>query len=169
MIDPFTLATGIASLINITLELSKVVNKYTASVKHAPKEVHELSSELVGLGHVLQQLAEFLQSEDAKRNSFDETSVLFLVTTNCHSKIKAVLQAFPRTSRTIETQQTSGRVTKPFKDGKISQASSLQTRKAQQTLERLIWPFKEREIKRTVEVLSRYTQTFQLSLTTRGW
>ncbi len=142
MVDPLTLATGVAGLLSLTLELNKVIGEYTCSVKHFPKEAHELANELVCLGQVLEQLATFLRSEKARRNSFDETSVLFLVTANCQAKIETVLQKFPRVS---------------------------QTSRARPTFERFIWPFKEKEISRTIEALSRYTQTFQLSLTTRGW
>jgi hypothetical protein len=142
MIDPFTFATGVAGLLSLTLELSKVIGEYTCSVKHFPKEAHELANELMGLSQVLEQLATFLRSEDVRRNSFDETSVLFLVTTNCQAKIETVLQKFPRIP---------------------------QTSKSRPTFERFIWPFKEKEISKTIELLNRYTQTFQLSLTTRGW
>jgi hypothetical protein len=115
MVDPFTLAAGIAGLLKLTIELTKIINEYTGSVKNAPKEAQELFKGLSALGHVLEQLNRFLCSENAKPNSFDHTCVLCFATNTCQDKLQSALRNFmkmsevngPRTSNASSGRLTS--------------------------------------------------------------
>jgi hypothetical protein len=142
MVDPFTLATGIAGLLKLTIELTKIINEYTGSVKNAPKEAQELFKGLSALGHVLEQLNRFLCSENAKPNSFDHTCVLCFATNTCQDKLQSALRKFM----------------------KMSEGS-----KWSQNFERLKWPLDKQENLHTVDTLHRCAQTFQFSLTIDGW
>ncbi len=46
MIDPFTLATGIAGLLSLTIEVSKILYDQVNTIKNAPTEANDLLYEL---------------------------------------------------------------------------------------------------------------------------
>ena len=142
MLDPFTLATGVAGLLSLTIELSKIISAYTQSLNDASREAQELLAELSELSHVLEQLKDFLRSENAKSNSFDGTSVLCSARNACQGKLEYALRKFM----------------------KMSEGSKLS-----QSIKRLKWPLDKQENLDTVNTLHRCTQTFQFSLTIEGW
>ena len=63
MREPFSLATGIAGLISLGLEVTKITRQYVQGVGNAAKDVDELLTELSALVAVLRQLAGFLQND----------------------------------------------------------------------------------------------------------
>ena len=139
--DPFTLATGIAGILSLTLEVTKIVADYTKSVKAAADESHALAVELSGLTSVLESLKKFLASDGA-RFDFQNTSVLYSTTSTCHGKlisIRSTLKKFMERSEGMMWYR------------------------------RIAWPIKRDEHKETVATLHQCMGIFQFSLSVDGW
>lgn len=60
MMDPLTLATDIAGLLGVTIQVSQIASSYIASVKSASKAATELSTALTVLSSALTRLDAFL-------------------------------------------------------------------------------------------------------------
>ena len=141
MIDPFTLITGIAGLISLTIEVTKITTDFASSVKGAAGHVHELLNELAALNHVLQQLDSLLKTENSL-GPFAETCPLILLERYCTVKVKQLYEKL--------RHLTVG--------GKL-----------RRTLHALEWPFKKSESVDIILSLHRCAQTFQLALTVDQW
>jgi len=138
--DGVSVASGIAGLITLALQVSGVVSEYVTAVKERPKNVKELHDELLLLAEVLSELRDFLNSEKIRGRSFDSNSVLQKAIRACHGRIERV-----------------GDKLKPADGGKLTRA-----------LERLKWPFEQKEVLQMVENLRRYTRTFQFAFNIEG-
>ena len=84
--DPFSLIVGISGLVALSASVLKLTRQYFHGIKHAG----EAASELQLLHDVLCRLDEFLRSDSAKRQSFDDTSVLVSSTNACRTKLEAL-------------------------------------------------------------------------------
>ena len=141
MIDPFTLITGIAGLISLTIEVTKITTGFASSVRGAAGHVHDLLSELAALNHVLQQFDTFLKTQDSL-GPFAETCALIYTERYCTVKLKQLYEKLKHL--------TVG--------GKL-----------RRSLRALEWPYKESESVDIVLSLHRCAQTFQLALTVDQW
>ena len=74
--DPLSLCASIAGLTSLTIELIRILRDYTGGFKSAPNDAQELLTEIILLHDVLNQLKEFLRSEDMKGKKFDQSNVL---------------------------------------------------------------------------------------------
>ncbi|KAI9759600.1 MAG: hypothetical protein M1840_003251 [Geoglossum simile] len=83
--DPFSLSVGVAGLVSLTVQLSRIVSNYIAGVKSAAVE---LSTMLTVLNSTLSRLSTFLCEENANGSSFAYTSVLFSTTGACKAKLQ---------------------------------------------------------------------------------
>ena len=140
--DPLSLAFGVAGLMSLTLELTKLVSTYTGSVRQASTESQELAVELSALSHVLEKLERFLSNQDAVYNTFDNTSILYSTVHTCHGKLnllKSILEKYMKTSEGRKWYRS------------------------------LVWPLKGVNHVQTVGTLRRCVQIFQFSLTVDGW
>lgn len=142
MLDPFTLATGLAGLLSLTIELTKIIDEYTGSVNNAPNEAQELFEELSALCHVLERLVPFLVSENGKSNSFGDTCVLFFASNACQNKLQSALRKLSKMREGSEWFQN---------------------------VRRIKWPFDKQEYLDTINTVRRCMQTFEFSLTIEGW
>lgn len=97
MIDPFSLATGIAGVLSLSIENTRITKEYLGSVKSAPKEVQDLLLKSSALGDVLEQPVEFLRSDAAQQIAFQLDSGLHLVLKNCERRLEKSLQEAKRT------------------------------------------------------------------------
>lgn len=88
--DPFSLAVGITGLVALTAQTSKLTRQYIKGVKHASKSASALSEALQLLHNVLCNLDDFLRSDEARRRSFNNTSVLVSSTSVCRVKMEAL-------------------------------------------------------------------------------
>lgn len=138
--DGVSVASGIAGLISLALQVSGTVAIYINSIKERAKNIQELHDELLLLGEVLSGLRDFLASELAKGRSFDNNSVLQNAIRDCRTRIERV-----------------GDKLKPSEGGKFAR-----------TLDKLKWPFEQREVTHMVESLRRYGQTFHFAVTIEG-
>jgi hypothetical protein len=141
MIDPFTVATGLAGLLSLTIEVTKILYGVVNSSKNAPKNAKELLQELDQIQRVLTSLEGFLRDENAKHGSFKETSVLIVATNGFSKEIEDLKRKVQKLS--------------------IGQGLS-------RAVERGKWYFEEEEHQKTITTLHRYLGMFQISLTIDG-
>ena len=90
MTDPFTLATGVAGLISLCLEITILTRQYVHSARNASKDLRELLQELSALDGVLRQLSQFLENDAIHEASFSRTSALFQTQSACEAKLKDI-------------------------------------------------------------------------------
>ena len=141
MIDPFTLMTGMAGLISLAIEVTKITSDFASSVKGAAGQVHDLLNELVALKDVMQQFDTFLKSQDSL-GPFSETCALISTVRYCTVTLKQLYENLRRL--------TEG--------GKLRRG-----------LHALEWPYKESKITEIILSIHRCAQTFQLALTVDLW
>jgi nucleoid-associated protein YejK len=86
--DPFTISTGVAGLLSLSMEIVTVLSGYISDVNSAAKQAQDLPTELTALQAILQQLDKFLCSDEGKQVSFDESAILFSVIKACEDNIR---------------------------------------------------------------------------------
>ena len=138
MADPFSLATGIAGLINLSLEVTKIAQQYIQGVRHSSKDIDDFLQELAALTDVLRQLDAFLKKDEAGARSFDQTSVLVKTYKACRSSLEKTRSAL------------QSRVNK------------------HKLLKALTWPFVGKEHQEVISAILRWIHTFQFALTIDG-
>jgi hypothetical protein len=147
MADPFTIATGVVSVISLVVQLAHVVNDFTTHVKDASSGPTRLIDELKALSAVLEQLQQLLESH-ASSLTFSKTSVLYKANSGCEARLRKLLEKLHK-----------GR--KLGIDGKIHGLSGIK--------QRLTWPLAIRETQEAVQDIHRYAQVFMFALTVEGW
>lgn len=140
--DPFSLTVGIAGLISVTWEVTKIISSYTGSVRHAADESRELVVELTLLADALTALDRFLEGGSVKLGGFQNTSVLHSAICTCDRKLRS-LQS----------------ILKKF----------METSEGKKWYRIVAWPIKKEEHLQTISTLHRCMQIFQFSLTIDGW
>lgn len=141
MADPFTIATGVAGLLSLTIQVTQATVEYVQGVKKASVAVEEFRRELKALADVLTLFEDFLKVQ-APKLAFRKTSVICAASSSCEQQLQKVLTKLENN----------------LKGGRISRA-----------VDRLIWPFDEKDHHKVVEDLHRYIQTFQFALNISGW
>ena len=139
--DGLSVASGVAGLLSLCIQVSMALNEYYSGVANASKSIQSLQQEFITLEHVMKQLEDFLRSQNLRDNAFDETSVLCSAVGACKYQVNDIFTKLRRPG-----------------GGSISRA-----------VKRLEWPFQEKDVLSMVEKLRRYIQTFQFSLTVEGW
>ena len=134
--DGVSVASGVAGLITLALQLSGTIAEYASAVKDKPHAVAEFENELSILSEVLGQLSEVLSSDRLKSRQFDRNSVLQRAIIDCDRRMARISEKL-----------------RPKNGGRLSRA-----------LDRLKWPFEQKEVLQMVENLRRFTQTFQFAL-----
>ncbi|KAK0513833.1 hypothetical protein JMJ35_003555 [Cladonia borealis] len=138
MADPFTLATGIAGLISLSLEVTKIAQQYINGVRHSSKDIKDFLKELVALTDVLRQLDAFLKKDEAGERSFDQTSVLVKTYKACRNSLEKTRSAL---------------------QSRVNECKLLQA---------LTWPFVGKEHQQVISAIQRWIHTFQFALTIDG-
>ncbi|KAE9366849.1 ankyrin [Stipitochalara longipes BDJ] len=140
MIDPFSLATGLAGLISLTIELTRTTCEVVGSVKNSGQNVANLQSELNALRTVMNQLCIFFKTSNGIE-SFAETAALVETHHFCKTRLEKMI---------LKLQH--------FRDGG----------KFARGFRALTWPLNEKETREIAQDLHRCAQTFSLSLTVEG-
>ena len=140
--DPLSVATGVAGLLSLTIQVGMTIGEYANSVKGASKDAQKLEREIQAFSSVLDQLNEFLRSKDADHVVFEPTSVLLVATTSCEMELSHLQKKL-----------------KKFATGD----------KASRVFQMLSWPFTEKENRETIDAMHRWAQLYSLSLQTAGW
>ena len=138
--DGVSVASGVAGLITLAIQVSDEIYRYVKAISERAKNAKELHSELLLLGEVLSQLADFLHSEQVKGTAFDEHSVLQRSISECKDRIERI-----------------GDKLKPKEGNRLVR-----------TMDKLVWPFKEETIRQLMENLRRFRSTFEFAVTIRG-
>ena len=138
MFDPFSLATGIAGLISLSLEVTKIAQLYNQGVRNSSKDIDGFLQELAALTDVLRQLDAFLKIDEAGKRSFNQTSVLVETYKACRSSLEKTRSALQ--SRVNEYKR----------------------------LKALTWPFFGKEHQQVISTILRCIHTFQFALTIDG-
>ena len=135
MVDPLSLATGIAGLISLSLEVTRVAQQYIHDVRSSSKHIEDFLQELAVLSDVLRQLEAFLKKDELGEHSFDQTSVLVKTYEACRSSLE-------RTRSILQERTNEHRL-----------------------LKALIWPFVGKEHQQIMSTIFRWIHTFQFALT----
>jgi hypothetical protein len=130
--DPFTLSTGIAGFLSLTIEVIRILTDYFIDVKDAPKDVQDLLDEVNAVPLVLGQLQTFLKDEEVDV-LFEKTSILRSVMEACKTDIETVCS----------------KISKLRKLGKGSKMKALATH----TKDRMAWPYSKDECQQILEKL----------------
>ena len=138
MADPFSLATGIAGLISLSLEVTKIAQQYIQGVRHSSKDIDDFLQELAALTDVLRQLDAFLKKDEAGARLFDQTSVLVKTYKACRSSLE-------KTRSALQSRVNEHRL-----------------------LKALTWPFVGKEHQEVISAILRWIHTFQFALTIDG-
>ena len=138
MADPFTLATGIAGLISLSLEVTKIAQQYIQGVRNSSKDIDDFLQELAALTDVLRQLDAFLKKDEAGERSFDQTSVLVKTYKACRSSLE-------KTRSALQSRVNHHKL-----------------------LKALTWPFVGKEHQEVISAILRWIHTFQFALTIDG-
>lgn len=136
--DGVSLASGIAGLITLALQISGTIHEYTVAAKNKYKDIEELQGELILLSENLSNLRDVLEDEKLKGRSFDPdgNSVLWKAIKDCRRRIERI-----------------GDELLPPTGGKVDRA-----------LDRIIWPFKQKEVVKMVDNLRRFSAIFQFAV-----
>lgn len=90
MMDALTLATSVAGLLSLAIQVSQILSDQIRTVANAPQDAQDLLDELQLLRQVLTSLEAFLKAQAAKGYVFEGTSVLVNAIRGCGDKITAV-------------------------------------------------------------------------------
>lgn len=139
--DPFTLATGIAGLIGLAIQLGQITTDYVACVVGADISIGRFQAEVSNLSEVLKELKAFLEAQKSAIVFFSETAVIRKATDACKKTLTDANNKLDRFSKSS---------------------------KLPPSIRHMLWPFKEADLEKLVGDLHRYSSTFQFSLTTQG-
>ena len=91
--DPFSVSTGIAGFISLSLEIGDTIHKYLKSVKSAEEDARTLVMKIEALRLVLDRFVKFLREEEVKGSvAFKETSGLFPVIATCRNQFQTLYE-----------------------------------------------------------------------------
>jgi len=148
MADPFTLATGVVSIISLAVQLATVANEFARYTKEALSGPQQLLEELKALSTVLEQLYDFLKTQAPGLN-FSKISALHIASNGYEARLKRISQKLQQYSKAA----TDGKAL-----GNISHA-----------LHRMKWPLEVKETQEAAKDIHHYAQVFMLALTVEGW
>jgi hypothetical protein len=135
--DGVSVASNIAGLVTLALQISQTIHEYIVAVKNKSKDIAELQEELILLSENLNNLRDILEDEKLKGRSFDPASTLWSAIKDCRKRIERIGDKLLPTSA----------------GGKV-----------ERVLDRLKWPFKQDEVMRMIENLRRFSSIFQFAL-----
>lgn len=139
--DPLSAASGIAGLIAVAFKTCQLVGEYLSLVNEHKTHVETLHQELLLMKQVLDQLKDVIVEEkrNGRMRSIDDGD-----------RNTVLGKAFADCTKMIE---------------KIQDKLREPVNKFRKAVAKLQWPFEQKDILRMVEILRRYNQLFQLSLT----
>lgn len=155
MMDPVTLATGLAGLLTLTIELTSICHGYVLGARKAPKSVQGFILELISLKKVLSDLQDKVVLEPAIAEAFDG---------RCSS-----IKENPQSQSTIASGQVAA--VNLIDQCKVELDTLLNTlipnsssSRARAIINQLIWPLREKTMQKAVDALHRYRNIFNMSI-----
>lgn len=141
MADPFSIGTGIISVIGAALQLTIITKDFTSGWKNCPNEVSSLHQELTYLQGVLENLEAFLRSEGSQH--FEKTSALYSAAGEYVLKLESLRE-------------------------KLQRHAPTEGQRIRQALECVKWPLEGREVQKTLLELQRYAHLFNFAMSIDG-
>jgi hypothetical protein len=139
--DGLSIASGVAGLVSLAIQLTKITSAYVSSIRGASKSAAALYREFTSLQSTLIHLKTFLDNQPAL-GPFKDTSALGETIKFCKIKLEELLAKL-----------------QPLKNSS----------KVERLLHTLTYPLSEAQNKESIRDIQRCTQTFNLSLTVEGW
>lgn len=136
------LASGIAGLISLGIDLTERTYDYIRAVYDAPENAKQLHRELSALIQSLGGLQRFLRSQDSGQKHFKDTSALVVSTKVCKEDLNHLRLRLVRFKEIYEKKKW---------------------------YRRLAWPFQEEEHIYVLKRIKGYIQTFHFSVSLEGW
>lgn len=136
------IASGVAGLISLGLELTTITYSYIHDVRDAPEEAKQLHSELNSVLKSLEGLQLFLETEENRQMSFTSTSALVDSTNLCNNDFGHIKSRLVKFKNLYEEKKW---------------------------YRRLAWPFQKEEHARVLSRIKDYTHTFHFSVSLEGW
>ncbi len=155
--DPFTLATGLAGLLSLTIELTKISHGYVSDAREAQKSIQGFILELINLKKILSDLHTKVMLEPDIAEAFEG---------RC-SSIMENLQSQSTTASKQPATLSSMDLCKAELDSllkKLRKKSSGSLFRA--TINRLVWPLGKEATQKAVDSLHRCTRIFEMSIST---
>lgn len=143
MIDPFTLATGVAGLIGVAIQVTQITSQFLGDVGNATSEARDLHSEMVLFTKALEEFNAFLKGPAMEWSSITDGSVLISLVSACESKLKSL-----------------NCVLSPY---------ALKNSAGKSVMRQLQWPLKKRDTYQKTQDLHRLATAMQFSLERHGW
>lgn len=140
--DPLSLATSVAGLASLALQIGPSLREYFSDVRDARKDVARYCNEIDGLFEVCKQLQDFLKTDTA--DAFKTTeSVLCRTVVLCEGCLCEL-------AKLLDVPREEGH-------------------SAAHWIKRMKWPIYKKQVEGIISRLARYTQLFQFALTVEGW
>ena len=153
--DPFTLATGLAGLLSLTIKLTNVCHGYISGARKAPKSVKGFILELISLEKALSDLRDKVILEPNIAEAFDG---------HCSS----IMENLQSQSTTASRQPATLSLIDQCKIELDTLLKTLKTNSsgswARSTINQLVWPLREEAVQQAVDSLHRYTSIFGTSI-----
>ncbi|ROW16110.1 hypothetical protein VPNG_01962 [Cytospora leucostoma] len=135
------LASGVAGLASLSLEITDITGKYIRAVHNAPENAKQLHRELSALIQSLDDLQRFLTTQGSRQKPFENTSALVASTNVCTEDLSHLRLRLLKFKEIYEKKKW---------------------------YRRLLWPFQEEEHAYVVQRIKDYTQTFHFSVSLEG-
>jgi len=140
MAEVIGLASSIAGLLSLTLQVSQLSYEYIANIKGASKSVSSYLKELLALSQILLQLKETLDGETVDKTFLPSPSPLSQFTIGeCQHEIERIKERLEKR-----------------RDGPGIRSA----------LRVMTWPFEEKETGKLIEVLHRWKGIFEAAIST---
>ncbi|KAL1874221.1 hypothetical protein VTK73DRAFT_548 [Phialemonium thermophilum] len=157
--DPFSIATGVAGLASLAIQLAEAASRYAGSVRSASHEIASLRAQLQALTEVLNQLEAFLRSSDAANVSFAPGSGLSAVMQSCGKILERLFRKLHDKASKSEQARLGDNLAATG-----SMADGGEGSKNVRLLKRLAWPFEKDEVLTLCSRLHECVQTFSFCL-----
>ena len=152
--DPLTLATGLAGLLSLAIELTTVCRKYISGARKARKSVQSFILELASLEKVLLDLHKVIL-EPVIAEAFDGRCSSIIENLQSHSTMASRQPAALSLMDLCKTELDT------LLNKLIKKSSGSRFRL---TLNRLLWPLGEEATQRATYSLHQYTSIFEMSI-----
>lgn len=139
--DPFTLATGIVSILGFTIQVAEKAHEYASSLHQTRKTISDLLNQLKALLEVVSLLEKLAKDPGMSAITVCSKSVLYSAMTECAKKIQDLNQK-------LESYQNGSQLSQILRQAK--------------------WPFEEKSFRQYVRDLHAYTALFSLALSVQG-
>ena len=158
VMDPFSLATGLAGLLSLTIELTNICHGYFSGVRKASKSVQGFILELTSLNQVLSDLRDRVILEPDIVEAFDGRCSSMMENIQSQSTTAsgqpAILNLMGQCRSELDT------LLKKL----IKKSSGSRFRL---TLNQLLWPLREEATQKAMQSLHRHTSLFGMVLNAR--